>query len=120
MAEQRALERIAQLAAKEEDEREQDARLETLRKSTRRRLGIGMDFFIFGRETLINLDWKQWMFENVVWGNSAVTGKSSSELLTYSSINPQDDNRLFNDLQVQYKKITRAEHVKNMLFTQIV
>ena len=51
MAEQRALERIAQLAAKEEDEREQDARLETLRKSTRRRLGIGMDFFIFGRET---------------------------------------------------------------------
>ena len=55
MAEQRALERIAQLAAKEEDEREQDARLETLRKSTRRRLGIGMDFFIFGRETF-NLD----------------------------------------------------------------
>ena len=53
MAEQRALERIAQLAAKEEDEREQDARLETLRKSTRRRLGIGMDFFIFGRETFI-------------------------------------------------------------------
>ena len=49
MAEQRALERIAQLAAKEDDEREQDARLETLRKSTRRRLGIGMDFFIFGR-----------------------------------------------------------------------
>jgi hypothetical protein len=55
MAEQRALERIAQLAAKEEDEREQDARLETLRKSTRRRLGIGMDFFISGRE-IFNLD----------------------------------------------------------------
>ena len=48
------------------------------------------------------------------------TGKSLSEVLIYSSINPQYDNRLFNDLQVQYKKITRAEHVKNMLFTQIV
>ena len=49
-----------------------------------------------------------------------VTGKSLSEVLIYSSINPQYDNRLFNDLRVQYKKITRAEHVKNMLFTQIV
>ena len=44
MAEQVALERKAQLAAKDEDEREQEARLETLRKSTRRRLGIGKDF----------------------------------------------------------------------------
>ena len=42
MAEQRALERKAQLVAKEDEEREQDARLETLRKSTRRRLGIGV------------------------------------------------------------------------------
>ena len=48
------------------------------------------------------------------------TGKSLSEVLIYLSINPQYDNRLFTDLQVQYKKITRAEHVKNMLFTQIV
>ena len=48
------------------------------------------------------------------------TGKSLSEVLIYSSINPQYDNRLFNDLQVQYNKITRVEHVKNMLFTQIV
>ena len=48
------------------------------------------------------------------------TGKSLSEVLIYSSINPQYDNRLFNDFQVQYKKITRVEHVKNMLFTQIV
>ena len=57
MAEQRALERIAQLAAKEDEEREQDARLETLRKSTRRRLGIGMDFLITGRETF-NINFK--------------------------------------------------------------
>ena len=48
------------------------------------------------------------------------TGKSLSEVLIYLSTNPQYDNRLFNDLQVQYEKITRAEHVKNMLFTQIV
>ena len=48
------------------------------------------------------------------------TGKSLSEVLIYSSINPQYDNGLFNDFQVQYKKITRVEHVKNMLFTQIV
>ena len=48
MAEQVALERKAQLAAKDEDEREQEARLETLRKSTRRRLGIGKDFFLSG------------------------------------------------------------------------
>ena len=47
-------------------------------------------------------------------------GKSLSEVLIYSSINPQYDNRLFNDLRVQYKKITRVEQVKNMLFTQIV
>ena len=42
------------------------------------------------------------------------TGKSLSELLIYSSINPQYDNILFNELRVQYEKITRAEHVKNM------
>ena len=48
------------------------------------------------------------------------TGKSLSEVLIYLSINPQYDNRLFNELRVQYEKITRAEHVKNMLFTQIV
>ena len=53
------------------------------------------------------------------------TGKSFSEVLIYLSINPQYDNKLFNDLQVQYKKIPRAEHVKNMsrtcyVFTQIV
>ena len=48
------------------------------------------------------------------------TGKSLSEVLVYLSINPQYDNKLFNDLRVQFKKIPRAEHVKNMLFTQIV
>ena len=42
------------------------------------------------------------------------TGKSLSEVLIYSSINPQYDNRLFNDLRVQYEKITRSEHVENM------
>ena len=42
MAEQKALERKAQIAAKEDAEREQDARLETLRKSARRKLGLGI------------------------------------------------------------------------------
>ena len=54
------------------------------------------------------------------------TGKSLSEVLIYLSMNPKYDNKLFNDLRVQYKKILRAEHVenmsnvKNMSFTQIV
>ena len=57
--------------------------------------------------------------------NVMLTGKSFSEVLIYLSINPQYDNKLFNDLQVQYKKIPRAEHDKNMsrtcyVFTQIV
>ena len=45
------------------------------------------------------------------------TGKSLSEVPIYLSINPQYDNRLINKFRVPYKKITRAEHVKNMLFT---
>ena len=61
------------------------------------------------------------IFEPTIYHkNGRVTGKSLSEVLIYLSINPQYDNRLFNELRVQYKKITRAEHVKNMLFTQIV
>ena len=53
--------------------------------------------------------------ERLNWpGRLTGTGKSLSEVLIYSSINPQYDNRLFNDLRVQYEKITRAEHVKNM------
>ena len=58
--------------------------------------------------------------EPTVFEPIGVTGKSSSEVLIYSSINPQYDNRLFHELRVQYKKITRSEHVKNMFFTQIV
>ena len=47
------------------------------------------------------------------------TDKSLSEVLIYSPINPQYDNRLFHELRVQYEKITTSEHVKNMLCTQI-
>ena len=46
MAEQKSLERKAAIAAKEADEREKDARLETLRKSARRRLGIGKTYIL--------------------------------------------------------------------------
>ena len=42
------------------------------------------------------------------------TGNSLSEALFLASTNPQYDNRLFIDLPVQYKKIPRAEHVKNV------
>ena len=38
-------ERLSTFAAKEEAEREQDARLETLRKATRRKLGLGSQIF---------------------------------------------------------------------------
>ena len=46
MAEQKSLERKAAIAAKEADEREKDARLENLRKSARRRLGIGKTYIL--------------------------------------------------------------------------
>ena len=41
-------------------------------------------------------------------------GKSMSEALIFASTNPQYDNKLFIDLQVQYMKIPRSEHVENM------
>ena len=48
------------------------------------------------------------------------TGKSVSEALILKSVNPQYDDRLFIELQVQYKKIASSEHVKNILSTKIV
>ena len=39
------------------------------------------------------------------------TGKSLSEVLIFASTNPQYDGRLFIELQVQYKKYTKSEHV---------
>ena len=57
---------------------------------------------------------------SMLWYHAESTGKFFSEVLIYLSINPQYVNKLFNDLRVQYKKIPRAEHAKNMLFTQIV
>ena len=39
------------------------------------------------------------------------TGKSLSEALIFPSTNPQYDDRLFFELQVQYMKITSSEHV---------
>ena len=38
------------------------------------------------------------------------TGKSVSEALILESVNPQYDDRLFIDLQLQYKKNKSAEH----------
>ena len=39
------------------------------------------------------------------------TGKSFSESLILAFVNPQYDNRLFIELQVQYEKNTSSEHV---------
>ena len=49
-----------------------------------------------------------------------VTGKSLSEALIFASTNPQYDNRLFIDLQVQYMKIPSSENGENILCTEIV
>ena len=48
------------------------------------------------------------------------TGKSFSEALILASTNPQYDNRLFIELPVQYMKIPRSEHGKNMRRTSCV
>ena len=48
------------------------------------------------------------------------TGKSLSEALIFALTNPQYDNRLFIELQVQYMKIPSYEHGENMLFKEIV
>ena len=45
------------------------------------------------------------------------TGKYLSEALILASINPQHDDRLFIELQVQYMKIPSSEHGENMLCT---
>ena len=43
--------------------------------------------------------------------NGLCTGKSFSEALILASVNPQYDNRLFIELQLQYEKNTSSEHV---------
>ena len=48
------------------------------------------------------------------------TGKFLSEALIFASTNPQYDNRLFIELQVQLMKIPSSEHGENMLCTEIV
>jgi hypothetical protein len=48
------------------------------------------------------------------------SGKSLSEALIFVPTNPQYDNRLLIELQVQYMKIPSSEHEENMLCTQIV
>ena len=48
------------------------------------------------------------------------TGKSLSEALIFASTNPQYDDILFIDLQVQYMKMVRSQHGENMLCKEIV
>ena len=48
------------------------------------------------------------------------TSKSLSEALIFASTNPQYDDRLFIELQVQYMEIPSSEHGENMLCTKNV
>ena len=48
------------------------------------------------------------------------TGKSLPEALIFASTNPQYDDRLFIELQIQYMKIPSSEHGENVLCTEIV
>ena len=50
----------------------------------------------------------------------AGTGKFLSKALIFASTNPQYDDRLCIELQVQYMKIPCSEHGENMLCTKIV
>ena len=52
--------------------------------------------------------------------STVFTGKSLSEALIFASTNPQYDNRLFIELQVQCMKIPSSEHGENMMYTKIV
>ena len=54
-----------------------------------------------------------------VQSNEFVTGKSLSEALIFASTNPQYDDRLFKELQVQYMKIPSSKHGENMLCIEI-
>ena len=47
------------------------------------------------------------------------TGKSLSEALIFASTNPQYDDVLFIELQVQYVKNPSSENGENMLCTEI-
>ena len=49
--------------------------------------------------------------------NNDDTGNFFSEALILASTNPQYDDRLFIELQVQNMKIPSSEHVENMLCT---
>ena len=57
----------------------------------------------------------KWIFPGLFF-----TDKSLSEALIFASTNPQYDNRLFIELQVQWMKIPSSEHGENMLCTKIV
>ena len=48
------------------------------------------------------------------------TGKSLSKAFILTSTNPQYDDRLFIEFQVQCMKITSPEHGETMLCTQVV
>ena len=54
------------------------------------------------------------------FGLESSKGKSLSEALIFVSTNPQYDDRLFIESQVQYIKIPSSEHGENMMCIEIV
>ena len=63
---------------------------------------------------LILIDGLGWKSTN--WRD---TGKSLSEALIFASTNPQHDDMLIIELQVQYVRISSSEHGENMLCKEI-
>ena len=57
-----------------------------------------------------------WSFSDYDW---PVTGKSLSGALIFVSTNPQYDDRLFIEVQVQCMKIPSSEYGENVLCTEI-
>ena len=57
------------------------------------------------------------MSSNPIWIR---TGKSLSEALIFASTNPQYDDRLLIELQVQYMKTPSSEHGENIVCPEIV
>ena len=55
----------------------------------------------------------------LIYHKIKMLGKWLSEVLIFASTNPQNDNILFIEWQVQYVKIPSSEYGENMLRTEI-
>ena len=67
---------------------------------------------------IMNLIYETVIFNQYI--SKLITGKSLSEALFFASTNPQFDDILCIELQVQYVTILSSEHGENILCTEIV